>query len=122
MTCGICSPEAFRPNTGARVLGYLCTDDPAAISVGMRRLHWLGAEVVLLDKPIGKVRDRRALSLLMETLRPGDRLLLKDLRALGSGSKTILRELESSGVEVCTVRITDHTPGYKSCVLTRVEA
>ena len=106
MTCGCCHPEAFREN-GNRVFGYVVADRMGQADTGMRQLHYLGAEHVFTDKPIGRVKDRPGLKLLRKLMCPGDKLLLADERALGTKpdrAEANMAMLEAKGLQVAIVR------------------
>jgi len=110
MTCGACHPEAFRPDSGGRVFGYVVARDPTAIASATTRLAYLGAQHVFADLPHGNVRYRKGLQRLRKVMRPKDRLVLYHIDALGqrqNRASAILSEIEADGIETAIIR-----PGY----------
>ncbi len=110
LTCGACHPEAFRTEKGARIRGYAVASDHGHLSTQIKRLHYLGAEHVFADFPVGRVKHRPNFKLLAQPsvyLRPGDTLLLADNRALGTKparADAIIDDLTADGIEVCVIR------------------
>lgn len=107
MTCGACHPEAFRPEGGGRVFGYLVGRDPSDIADAARKLMYLGAEHVYADIPHGNVRYRKGLLRICKVMRPGDRLILASDKTLGRDNRTSearKAEIEALGVEVFFIR------------------
>jgi len=108
MTCGVCGPKAFRTK-GKRIYGYLVADSMTKATVEARKLYYLGAEVVLSDKPEGRVCDREGFKTLMHPvyLRSGDLLILSDMSALGSRKErqdANAAKIETMGVEISIIR------------------
>lgn len=107
MACGACHPEAFRSKDGGRVFGYLVGRDPTSIADDTRKLMYLGAQYVYADLPNGNVRYRVGLRRLRKVMRPGDKMVLARLNALGQRrdrAEAILSEIEADGIETAVVR------------------
>ncbi|WP_299970180.1 hypothetical protein [uncultured Roseobacter sp.] len=106
MTCGACTPEAFREGGGV-VYGYLVarTVDQAASEA--RKLYFMGAQHVFADEPTGHIQHRSSYSKLSNRfLRPGDKLILATETALGTKRHQAERHIEAlmaRGVEVFTL-------------------
>lgn len=61
----------------------MVTGHPGRAGTDIRQPHYLVAEHVLSDKPTGRVRDRPSLKILRKIMRPRDKLIPADERALG---------------------------------------
>ena len=106
MTCGCCDPEAFRENDN-RVIGYVVASRPSRAAGDTRRLYYLGAELVLVDPPKGRVIDRPAFKLLRQIMRRGDKLVLASEKALGTKPTHVeanCASLEADGIEIAIMR------------------
>ena len=77
MTCGVCSPAAFRPKKGAKVWGYVTASEMHVATIQSRKLYFMGAEHVFSDAPDADLDERPGWQLLSEPiyLRDGDRLI-----------------------------------------------
>ena len=109
MTCGVCSPEAFRPKKGAKVWGYVTASEMHVATIQSRKLYFMGAEHVVSDAPDADLDDRPGWQLLAEPvyLRDGDRLILSKAEDLSSDTETAearIADLMARGVEVCILK------------------
>ncbi|MEM6890894.1 MAG: hypothetical protein AAF636_22570 [Pseudomonadota bacterium] len=106
MTCGVCSPEAFRPQQGKRVWGYLTADEMHVATIGSRKLHFMGCEHVFSDAPDAEPDERPGWQLLSEPiyLRDGDRLILSKKEDLSDAADAHIADLTARGVEVFVLR------------------
>ena len=107
MACGACHPEAFRSKRRGRVFGYTAAHDPSSIAHDTTKLVYLGAEHVYADQPQGNVRYREGLARLRKVMRPGDKMVLARLDALGQRrdrALEILSEIEADGIETAIIR------------------
>lgn len=106
MTCGVCHPEAFR-EPEQRVFGYVAEPRNGPADMNVRRVYYVGAELVMTDVREGRVMDRPGYKLLCKIMRPGDKLILADEKALGTKPAYVsanMAALEAQGVEVAIVR------------------
>ena len=109
MTCGVCSPAAFRTKKGAKVWGYLTASEMHVATIQARKLHYMGAEHVFADAPDADLDERPGWQLLSEPiyLRDGDRLILSKKEDLSSDTETAnahIADLTARGVEVCILQ------------------
>ncbi|WP_306114207.1 MULTISPECIES: hypothetical protein [unclassified Roseovarius] len=105
MTCGVCHPEAFREDS-KRVFGYVAEPRNGPADINVRRAYYVGAELVMTDIREGRVMDRPGYKLLCKIMRPGDKLILADEKAIGTKPAYVsanLEALEAQGVEVALV-------------------
>ena len=106
MTCGVCHPEAFREKN-TRVFGYVAEPPQGPTDINVRNVYFLGAELVLTDIRQGRVRDRPGMKILRKIVRPGDKLILADEKALGTKPAYVdanMAAIEAQGVEVAFIR------------------
>ena len=104
MTCGVCSPEAFRPKKGAKVWGYVTASEMHVATIQARKLYYMGCEHVFSDAPSADLNDRPGWQLLSEPiyLRDGDRLILSKQEDLSSDADVAdahIADLTARGVE-----------------------
>ena len=103
MTCGACDPESFRTAPEARTMGYVVAWNSYRAAHDARRLHYLGAELVMADVPGGQVLKRPALSALLDLLRAGDTIILASLSCLGADCRTARTNhsvIEAGGITI----------------------
>ena len=84
MTCGACHPEAFQSEDGGRTFGYAVSAHSGALSRQIQQLHFMGAWHVLVDHPVGQVRNRPGFKSLCRVARKGDTVLLGNEQCLGT--------------------------------------
>lgn len=100
MSCGVCNPKAFRPKAGTRVFGYLTATNMTHAATGARPLYFMGCESVFCDVPVGPVASRTGYKWLLLCIRPGDRIIVADIKVLGSSHRTQqtrMAEIEANG-------------------------
>ena len=115
MTCGVCNPEAFRTNEGARTLGYVVSANSGRLAGDTQRVHFFGAELVLADQPKGQLRVRPGYRLLRQCLREGDSLVLARLSSLGTKPDRARANLAAIEAEGITVLFVDHSL-FEECI------
>ena len=79
--------------------------EPADINV--RRVYYVGAELVMTDIREGRIMDRPGYKVMCKIMRPGDKLILADEKALGTKPAYVsanMAALEAQGVEVAVIR------------------
>lgn len=106
MSCGVCDPEAFREN-GNRVFGYVAEPANGPSDMNVRRVYYLGAELVMTDVQKGRVKDRPGFKVLRKIMRRGDKLILADEKALGTKSEYVdanLAAIEAQGIDVAIMK------------------
>ena len=102
MTCGVCHPEAFR-EPEQRVFGYVAEPRNGPADINVRRVYYVGAELVMTDIREGRMMDRPGYKLLCNIMRSGDQLILANEKALGIKPGYVsanIAALEAQGVEV----------------------
>ncbi len=85
----------------------MVTGHPGRAGTDIRQPHYLVAEHVLSDKPTGRVRDRPSLKILRKIMRPRDKLIPADERALGTKPAYVsanMAAIEATGIEVAVMR------------------
>lgn len=103
---GVCHPEAFR-EPDLRVLGYVAEPRQGPADINVRRVYYVGAELVMTDIREGRVMDRPGYKVLRKIMRPGDKLILVDEKALGTKSAYVaanMAALEAQGMVVAVIR------------------
>ena len=85
------------------VFGYAVAKNPVQIAAQVKRVHFMGAELVLSDKPVGQVRNRPGYRVLRKLTRAGDRVILGNNECLGTKSDyqaSQLRQFEAASLDV----------------------
>ena len=110
MTCGCCDPSQFKSESGGRVFGYTAAPTRSGAMYETRRLFFMGARVVFYDDPQGQVRHRPEFNRLIKIARPGDRIILSTLTALGTKAeyqRKQLARMREWDLEVCELIAAD---------------
>ena len=110
MTCGACVPEAFRERKGMRIWGYITAPEMHDATMQACKLHFVGAENVVSDRPDIPLVERPGWKILSDPalLRRGDRLILSRQDDLGSDpeqARPHYDALAARGVEVCILKL-----------------
>ena len=91
-----------------RILGYVAVRRPTKAATQVRRLYYMGAQLVLTDQPRGRLSSRPAFKALRSLLlRRGDKLYLADITALGTKraySERNAAALEADGIDIMLLR------------------
>ena len=64
--------------------GYVAEPRQGSADINVRRVYYVGAELVMTDIREGGVMDRPGYEVLCKIMRPVDKLILADERALGT--------------------------------------
>ena len=88
------------------MFGYVAEPRNGPADINVRRAYYVGAELVMTDIREGRVMDRPGYKLLCKIMRPGDKLILVDEKAIGTKPAYVsanLEALEAQGVEVAVI-------------------